>query len=68
MNKRDRIASARKAGSVSTPAKAAAVRVNGRKHKMHPEIARIMQERGCSKQWAHVLLARFNLLRSVHNG
>jgi hypothetical protein len=73
LNKRDRIKRARKAGqastpakaaaarenaSVSTPAKAAAARANGRKRKMHPDVERIMRERDCSKQWAHVLWQR----------
>lgn len=62
MKKRDRIARARKAGQVSTPAKAAAARANGKKLKMNPEIVRIMAERGVSKQRAHVILARLKLL------
>jgi hypothetical protein len=56
MNKRDRIKRARKAGEAKSPEKAAAARENGRKHQMNPEIARIMQERGCSRQRAHVIL------------
>lgn len=55
MKKRDRIKRARNAGQVSTPAKAAAARANGRKRKMNPEVARIMAERGCSRQRAHII-------------
>jgi hypothetical protein len=69
MRKRDLIKLKRKAGSVSSPAKAAAVRENGKLGAAHgikggrpanPEIKRIMDERGCSRQRAHVIFFKRN--------
>lgn len=69
MKKRDRIKRSRNAGKASAGVpRGESSRDNGRNRKMNPEIVRIMQERGVSKQRAHVILARLNLLRSVHNG
>lgn len=53
---------ARKAGSTTTPKKSKAARANGRKGGRrpgwgNPEIKRIMQERGVSRQRAHQILS-----------
>ncbi len=59
MNKEERISEARRqAGKVSSPKKASASRENGKRggRPGNPEIARIMEERGCSRQRAHQIL------------
>jgi hypothetical protein len=65
MRKRDLIKLKSKAGSVSSPAKTAAVRENGKRGAAHgikggrpanPEIKRIMAERGCTRQMASMVL------------
>jgi hypothetical protein len=58
MKKRERIKRARNAGSVSSPAKADAVRENGKLggRPRNPEIAKIMAERGCTRAMASLVV------------
>jgi hypothetical protein len=59
MNKKERIESARKAGSVTSRRKAAAARKNGKRGGRpveNPAIRALMKKHNCSRQWAYQLL------------